>query len=133
MVTDVLTGSLAPVAAKSFGDITENKVWAKELRDIYEGDVERVDLLVGMLPEKRPKGFGFSETAFRIFILMASRRIKSDRFFTDDFTPRLYTYVGLDCIADNNMKSVLLRHYPELMLALRRSKNPFAPWTPIRL
>ena len=33
----------------------------------------------------------FSETAFRVFILMASRRLKSDRFFTVDYTPRVYT------------------------------------------
>jgi len=28
---------------------------------------------------------GFSDTAFRVFILMASRRLKSDRFFTRDY------------------------------------------------
>ena len=32
-----------------------------------------------------PTGFGFSDTAFRVFILMASRRLKSDRFFTTDW------------------------------------------------
>lgn len=37
-----------------------------------------------MLAEPLPPGFGFSDTAFRIFILMASRRLKSDRFFTND-------------------------------------------------
>ena len=37
----------------------------------------RVDLQVGLLGEPLPPGFGFSDTAFRIFILMASRRLKS--------------------------------------------------------
>jgi len=37
-----------------------------------------------MLGEQLLPGFGFSDTAFRIFILMASRRLKSDRFFTND-------------------------------------------------
>ena len=41
-----------------------------------------------------PPGFGFSDTAFRVFILMASRRLKSDRFFTDDFRPEVYTQAG---------------------------------------
>ena len=35
------------------------------------------------------RGLGFSETAFRIFVLMASRRLKSDRFFTDDWKPEI--------------------------------------------
>jgi hypothetical protein len=43
---------------------------------------------VGMYAEPLPPGFGFSDTAFRVFILMASRRLKSDRFFTSDFRPR---------------------------------------------
>ena len=44
-----------------------------------------------MFAEKRPAGFAFSDTAFRIFILMASRRLNSDRFFTEDYTPAVYT------------------------------------------
>ena len=71
--------------AKTFADLTDNPVWAKELEEMY-GDVERVDLQIGMHAETPPKGFGFSDTAFRVFILMASRRIKSDRFLTDCFT-----------------------------------------------
>ena len=38
--------------------------------------------MVGLLAETPPEGFGFSDTAFRIFILMASRRLQSDRFLT---------------------------------------------------
>ena len=43
--------------------------------------------MTGLYAEPLPEDFGFSETAFRVFILMASRRLKSDRFFTDDFEP----------------------------------------------
>jgi hypothetical protein len=113
--------------AQDFSDITSNARWQQELRDVY-GDVDRVDLLVGMLAEDLPDGFGFSDTAFRIFILMASRRLKSDRFFTTDFNARVYTQVGLDWIAKHTMSSVLLRHYPELRPALSQVKNAFAPW-----
>ena len=67
-----------------------------------------------MLAEPLPPGFGFSDTAFRIFILMASRRLKSDRFFTNDYTPEVYTPEGLDWVESNTMVDVLLRHHPEL-------------------
>jgi hypothetical protein len=117
---------LAPAA--SFETLTTDRVWAEELREIYDDDIERVDAMVGMYAEPPPKGFGFSETAFRIFILMASRRLKSDRFFTADFTPRVYTPAGMEWIDRNDMTSVLLRHYPELRPALRDAPNAFAPW-----
>ena len=54
--------------------------------------------MTGLYCEPLPKGFGFSETAFRVFVLMASRRLKSDRFFTDDYRPEIYTEFGLDYI-----------------------------------
>ena len=52
---------------------------------------------------------------------MASRRLNSDRFFTADYTPQVYTQAGLDWIDDNDMTTVLLRHYPELGPAMRSS------------
>jgi hypothetical protein len=114
--------------AESFESLSDNPRWVRELREIYDNDIERVDLMVGMYAEVPPKGFGFSDTAFRIFILMASRRLKSDRFFTVDFTPEVYTPTGMRWIADTGMKTVLLRHYPELAPALRGVTNAFAPW-----
>lgn len=117
---------------KSFGDLTNNPRWAKEIEDLYEGDINRVDLMVGLYAETPPPGFGFSETAFRIFILMASRRLKSDRFFTVDYTPAVYTPAGIEWIEHNNMRTVLQRHVPELTPALQRSSNAFAPWSRVR-
>jgi hypothetical protein len=115
-------------ALTSFEQITPNKQWQEEIREVYDGDLDAVDLQVGLLAEEAPKGFGFSDTAFRVFILMASRRLKSDRFFTTDYRPEVYTQVGLDWVAGNDMRSVLLRHYPQLEPALKGVKNPFAPW-----
>jgi hypothetical protein len=116
---------LEPV--ESFEEMTDNPEWAEQLRKIY-GDVERVDLMVGMYAEPKPKGFGFSDTAFRVFILMASRRLKSDRFFTRDYRPEVYTKAGIDWVEKNSMRSVLLRHFPDLEAALAGVENPFAPW-----
>ena len=112
----------------SFDDLTPNKQWAKEIAEVYHGDVDAVDLQVGMYAEKPPKGFGFSDTAFRIFILMASRRLKSDRFFTRDFRPDVYTQVGFDWVNRTSMKDVLLRHYPELEPVIGDVERVFAPW-----
>jgi hypothetical protein len=114
--------------AKSFEDLTRDPELAAELRKIYGNDIERLDLLIGTLAEELPEGFAFSDTAFRVFILMASRRLKSDRFFTDDFTPEIYTRVGLDWVQNNDMTSVLLRHFPAVAPALYGVKNPFKPW-----
>jgi len=113
---------------KNFDQLTSNKQWAKEIAEVYNGDVDKVDLQVGMYAEKPPKGFGFSDTAFRIFILMASRRLKSDRFFTNDFRPEVYTQVGFDWVNENGMKDVLLRHYPELEPVIGDVDRVFAPW-----
>lgn len=115
--------------ATSFDEISNgDPATAAKLREIYGGDIDKVDAMVGMFGEKLPDGFGFSDTAFRIFVLMATRRLKSDRFFTVDFTPRVYTPEGIAWIADNDMGSVLLRHYPELAPVLCQQKNAFAPW-----
>jgi hypothetical protein len=112
---------------RSFEELTPNREWQEELRSVY-GDVDEVDLMSGLYAEPFPPGFGFSDTAFRIFIVMASRRLKSDRFFTTDYTPKVYTQAGLDWIEDNTMRSVLLRHFPQLEPALAGVENPFAPW-----
>ena len=113
--------------AATFEDLTPNPAWQAELREVY-GDVEQVDLTVGMDAEQPPAGFGFSDTAFRIFILMASRRLKSDRFFTTDFRPEVYTQLGMDWIEKETMVSVLCRHYPDLGPVLENVHNAFAPW-----
>jgi hypothetical protein len=114
---------------KSFEELTDNPVWREEIRRVYNNDLEKVDLMTGLYAEPLPEGFGFSDTAFRIFILMASRRLKSDRFFTDDFRPEIYTQFGLDHIKETTMVAVIKRHLPELTPKLQGVENAFAPWT----
>lgn len=114
--------------ARDFDDLTDNPEWAREIERVYAGDIEEVDVSVGMFAEKRPAGFAFSDTAFRIFVLMASRRLNSDRFFTSDYTPAVYTRAGMAWIDDNTMATVLLRHYPQLRPAMRAAANAFVPW-----
>jgi hypothetical protein len=105
---------------------------ASDLRRVYQDKLEDVDTQVGMLCEPLPEGFGFSDTAFRVFILMASRRLKSDRFFTVDYRKRYYTESGLEWIRRTGMKEVILRHHPSLAFAFTGVSNPFAPWHSVR-
>jgi hypothetical protein len=107
--------------AASFDDLPS------EVRSVYD-DIEQVDLIVGLLAERKPKGFAISDTAFRVFLLMASRRLLSDRFFTTDYTPAVYTAEGLQWIERATMSGILRRHYPALEPALRGVENVFKPW-----
>ncbi|MFL5782288.1 MAG: peroxidase family protein [Thermoleophilaceae bacterium] len=116
---------------RSFEELTGNRQWAEEIRRVYNNDIDSVDLQVGMYAEPLPPGFGFSDTAFRVFILMASRRLKSDRFFTTDFRPEVYTQTGIDWVTKTKMKDVILRHYPELEPSLEGLPNAFLPWHPV--
>ena len=113
--------------ARRFEDLTDDPAQLAALRRLYR-DIDSVDTIVGMFAEKRPAGFGFSDTAFRIFIVMASRRLNSDRYFTQDFTPEIYTQIGVDWVQQTSMTDVLLRHYPQLRPVLRGVTNAFQPW-----
>ncbi len=113
-----------------FEDMTASPETNRILKDIY-GHVDKVDTVVGLLGEAPPDGFGFSDTAFRVFILMASRRLQSDRFLNADFRPEIYSPLGMDWVANNTMTTVLLRHCPELGPVLPTSATAFAPWRPV--
>jgi hypothetical protein len=112
-------------------------------------NIEDVDTAVGYLAEyRRPHGFAISETQFVVFILNASRRLFSDRFFTSCFRPEFYTTLGVDWVNHNGpgpemiekgqpnghiqpvspMKRVLLRNIPELAPELDKVVNAFDPW-----
>jgi hypothetical protein len=112
-------------------------------------NVEDLDLVVGFHAETaRPHGFAISETQFQVFILNASRRLFSDRFFTSSFRPEFYTKLGINWIMNNGptgkqwevgepnghrqevspLKRVLLRAMPELETELAQVVNAFDPW-----
>jgi Animal haem peroxidase len=116
---------------RSFEELTNDTAWREQIRRVYNNDLEKVDLMTGLYAEPLPEGFGFSETAFRLFILMASRRLKSDRFFTDDYRAEIYTEFGLDYINKASMLTVLGRHHPDLAPTLQSVDNAFKPWTPV--
>ena len=116
-------------------------------------NIEDLDTVVGWLAEStRPHGFAISETQFVVFILNASRRLYSDRFFTSSFRPEFYTQLGVDWVNNNGpvamhesiainghrnepvspFKRVLLRTVPELQSELAPVANAFDPWARAR-
>jgi hypothetical protein len=112
-------------------EMTDNPQWAQEIKHVYNNDIEKVDLMVGLMAEPLPEGMGFSDTAFRIFLLMASRRLKSDRFLSKDYRPEVYTKEGIDWVENNTMIDVLKRHFPNLAPALKDKESAFHPWNPV--
>jgi hypothetical protein len=117
-------------SVKSFEELTDVPEWADEIKRVYNNDIELVDTMVGLMAEPLPPGFGFSETAFRIFLLMASRRLKSDRFLSRDYRPEIYTKEGIEWVEENSMKSVIARHFPSVAFAMKglEDDNAFKPW-----
>ena len=122
-------------APKTFLELTDgNEAAAKLISELYEGKIEDVDLQVGLAAVKKPAGFAISDPAFRIFILMAPRRLKSDRFLSELYKPEVYTQLGIDWIEHNTFMDAAARHYPDLRKALEGHDNFFSPWpmTPLR-
>jgi hypothetical protein len=120
---------------QSFDDLTDDKEQVEKIKEVYGDkpeDVEKLDLLIGTLSEgtqQRPTKFGFGETMFQIFILNATRRLQADRFYTDSYNEDTYTREGLDWIDSSNLKTVLLRNFPELAkTGLANVANAFEPW-----
>ena len=112
-------------------------------------NVEDLDTVVGWMAETtRPHGYAISETQFVVFILNASRRLYSDRFFTSSFRPEIYSKLGYSWVNNNGpepmtesflinghsnqpvspLKRVLLRTIPELQPELAQVANAFDPW-----
>ncbi|MFE0137189.1 peroxidase family protein [Streptomyces sp. NPDC059037] len=114
-----------------FEDLTQDPETLARLKDVYDS-VDEIDTVVGLFAENPPTGFGFSDTAFRIFILMATRRLQSDRFLTVDYRPEIYTPLGMDWVEKGGMKSVILRHAPDLAGLLPRDASAFAPWRQVQ-
>ncbi|PVB60099.1 peroxidase family protein [Labrenzia sp. 011] len=108
-------------------DITADSEDVRLLREVYKS-IDDVDTMVGLFAETPPPGFGFSDTAFRIFILMATRRLQSDRFLTVDFRPEIYSPLGIAWVQENTMGSIILRHFPDFASVLPTGQSAFAPW-----
>lgn len=61
------------VPISKWEDLTDDEEVIEALQEVYGNDIEKLDLQVGLHAEKKIKGFAISETAFFIFLLIASR------------------------------------------------------------
>ncbi|KAH0919330.1 hypothetical protein HID58_026990 [Brassica napus] len=111
-------------------DLTDDEEAIKVLKEVYEGDIDKLDLNVGLHAENKIKGFAISETAFFIFLLVASRRLEADRFFTTNFNEKTYTKEGLEWVnTTESLKDVIDRHFPSLTNKWMRCTSAFSVWS----
>lgn len=114
---------------KKFSDLSKDKDVIARLEKLYGSDVDKLDLQIGCLAENdRYDGFAFGTTAFTIFQLMASRRLMTDPFFHEYYTPQYYTAEGLKWIDDTFLSDVIVRHFPEMKPKMNKVLNAFHPW-----
>lgn len=112
----------------SLDDLTDNEEELQLLRSVYT-DIEQVDLMVGCLVDKeRPEGFAFGIVPYHIFIVIATRRLMSDRFFQEGLTEENYSPWGINYVKTESLQSILVRHFPDLDGVV--PSNPFLNgWT----
>ncbi|KAJ6359165.1 hypothetical protein OIU76_000809 [Salix suchowensis] len=121
--------NLLMIPISSWEDLTDEEEVIEALHDVYGNDVEKLDLLIGLHAEKKIKGFAISETAFFIFLLIASRRLESDRFFTTNFNYRTYTERGLEWVnKTETLKDVIDRHFPGMTKKWMKCTSAFSVW-----
>ncbi|KDP45395.1 hypothetical protein JCGZ_09644 [Jatropha curcas] len=121
--------SILLIPISKWEDLTDDEEAIQVLNEVYGDDVEELDLLVGLMAEKKIKGFAISETAFIIFLVMATRRLEADRFFTSNFNEETYTKKGFEWVnTTESLKDVLDRHYPEMTKKWMNSASAFSVW-----
>jgi len=117
---------------KSWKKMTGDTESAKKLEAIYgsapEG-IEKCNLLVGDLYEKKIPGFAISEISFIIFLLMASRRLDADPYLNELFTEEYYTPFGIRHIENvSGLLDLLKRHYPDIAKPfIKKGQSAFKP------
>ncbi|KAL4185457.1 hypothetical protein AMTRI_Chr10g6060 [Amborella trichopoda] len=121
--------NLLMIPIEKWEQLTDDKEAIELLQEVYDDDIEKLDLLVGMMAEKKIKGFAISETAFFIFLIMATRRLEADRFFTSYFNEETYTKEGFEWVnTTESLKDVIDRHYPHLTHKWLNASSAFSVW-----
>lgn len=109
---------------KSIDDLTSDREERRLLKSVYS-DIEQVDFMVGCLADKdRPEGFAFGIVPYYIFVVMASRRLLSDRFFQEGLTEENYSEFGIQYLTETSFRDILARQFPEMKDDI--PSNPFS-------
>ncbi|KAF3965926.1 hypothetical protein CMV_009930 [Castanea mollissima] len=121
--------NLMMIPISKWEDLTDDEEVIEALHEVYGEDVEKLDLQVRLQAEKKIKGFAISETAFFIFLLIASRRLEADLFFTTNFNSKTYTKKGLEWVnKTETLKDVIDRHFPEMTRKWMTCSSAFSVW-----
>ena len=95
---------------KDFMDMCGDKEIANILSEIYPS-IEDVELVVGVQVEKSSRvGWGLPKTVEQSIISDAFCTVYNDRFYTDDFNPKVYTDWGYKHSKETNLADLLNRH-----------------------
>ena len=104
--------------SRPFEDITDNPRWARQMREVYEGRIDRVDLMVGHVRRAqadriRLQRHGISHLHSDGVAAVEERPLLRQRLHARGVHAR-----GMDWIENTTMSDVLMRHYPGLRGAL---------------
>jgi alpha-dioxygenase len=87
----------------------------KQMKHLYNDDINEVDLQVGLLIEPKMRGCAVGETTYAVFTVQTQKRLSHDRFFTTNFNSQFYTSLGMEMITNVSMKDILRRHHPNII------------------
>ncbi|HVE12528.1 MAG TPA: caleosin family protein [Elusimicrobiota bacterium] len=90
--------------------------------------VESVHAHVGLRASPRMPGMVLSVDAYIIFTLNAPDRFAANRFLSEQFNFETYGEVGINRVMNFDFKTLLLRHWPQLELALDGKASGYAPF-----
>ncbi|WRX17619.1 hem peroxidase [Theobroma cacao] len=113
-------------------DLTNDNEVIEALREVYEENVDMLDLLVGLHAKKKIKGFAINGTTFFILLLITSRyasMLEADHFFTINFNSQTYAEKGLEWVNKTEaLKDVIDRHFLDMTRKWMRCSSAFSVW-----
>jgi hypothetical protein len=113
---------------KSIREITNEPDVVQALEELYQGDVNKIEYIVGFKSETRPSTWALTPTQVRTFLPVVSYRIWADRFYTKDFNAATYTEFGMTRLKDIKLYDIIMRAYGPSMLPKDRNRPIFHQW-----
>lgn len=125
------TMKLGETPPKNFLELTGgNKEVAAELETVF-GTIDKVTFRAGILAERKPEGFALGNRQFKVFVLMAPRRLKSDRFLSQMYSAKYYGgQSGINYVENTTFSDMNMRHFPKTRPAFEGVDNAFKPLPP---
>ena len=113
---------------KSIQEISTEPDVVQALEQLYKGDVNKIEYIVGFKSEVRPSSWALTPTQVRTFLPVVTYRIWADRFYTQDFNAKTYTEYGMNRLKDVKLYDIIKRCYGPTMLPKDRNHYIFHQW-----